>query len=408
MNRPASPLRKLIQSDAFLIALALLGTLLRLAIIFKTRHQPPFYDETTYHDIALALLHGEGFKDINYFTAYRPPAQPAFAAIIFGIFGDHYLPVRIFEALLLAIIPFICSRVGHAIGLSPFAANVGAALAAFHPAIAYASSTIYPTILTTIAVTLGVWLSWQAFTKNRTTTAVAAALVLALAGAATTTFAPLAFLIGCLIALKRNFKIAIIIALVGTAPAVGWMVRNKIVMHDFALATNGGYNLLLGANDEATPRSGNWVVLTPDWTKGEVYLDRQQAKQAKQWISTHRAHYAELVILRAFVVFDSVGKPATAGLHESKLAQIVAWSLLPIMLFGLLGMFLKWKHPITWFSAAALGLVILSSAFTIAKPRFRLPCDPLLCVYAAAGASAVKHRFSGGSPQKQQGLSSIA
>ena len=294
---------------------------MRLALIFGTRHHERFYDELDYDNIGVSISHGLGFKNSTYYTAYRAPGQLVFAGIIYAIFGHHPLIVEIAEALLLAALPFLCARVGRALGLSPLLANLGATLAAFHPALAYASTTLYPTALTTVALTAGVWFCWQAMQRDRIGLAILAGIALGIAGSATTTFAPLAFLAAMVIVWKRRFKIAALVLVVGMAPALAWMIRNEIVLHDFAIATNGGYNLQLGANDEATPRSGNWVELTPDWTKGEVYLDREEAKEAKAWIHAHRARYAELVVLRAIAVFDSAGKPKTEGLHSGRLAD---------------------------------------------------------------------------------------
>jgi len=380
---------KWLRSDRWLWFLAIAGTLLRLVLIFGTRHHERFYDEQDYDDIGLAIAHGLGFKNGTYYTAYRAPGQLVFVGIIYAIFGHHPLMVEIAEALMLAVLPFVCARVGRGLGLSPLAANLGATLGAFHPALAYATTTLYPTVLTTVALTAGVWLCWQAIERNRVSLAVWTGIAFGIAGAATTTFAPVAFLAAIVVAWKRRFKIAALVLIVGMAPALAWMIRNEIVLHDFAIATNGGYNLQLGANDEATPRSGNWVELTPDWKKGEVYLDQEEAKVAKAWIRSHRERYAELVVLRAIAVFDSEGKPKTEGLHSSRLAQIAAWSLLPVMIFGVLGLVVYRRHALTWLTLAALGLVILSSAATIAKPRFRFPCDPLLCVFAIGGVARI-------------------
>ena len=385
-------LRALIQSDKWPLVLAVSGTLLRFALIGLTLNHERFYDEIDYETIGLAISQGLGFKNGTYFTAYRAPGQLVFVGSLFAIFGHHPLVVEIAEAVLLAILPFLCSRIGRAIGLSPLAANLGATLAAFHPALTYAVITFYPTVLTTCALTLGVWLCWESLQRNRASLAVAEGVALGIAGAATTTFAPFAFLAAIIIAFKNRFKLALLIAFFGLAPALAWMVRNDIVLHDFALATNGGYNLELGANDQATPRSGNWVELTPDWIKGEVYLDRVERDQAVAWIHAHPGRYAELAVLRAFAVFDSEGKPKTQGLHSGRVARLAAYGLFPVMLFGLLGLLFRWKHPLAWLTAAALGLVILSSALTIAKPRFRFPCDPLLCVFAISGAVDVSRR----------------
>jgi 4-amino-4-deoxy-L-arabinose transferase-like glycosyltransferase len=374
-----------LRSDRWVLFLAIAGTLLRLVLVFGTRNHTRFYDELDYDHIGVSISQGLGFKNVTYYTAYRPPGQPVFIGLIYAIFGHHPLLVEIAEAVLLAILPFVCSWLGRALGLSPLAANLGATIAAFHPALAYASTTLYPTVLTTTSLTLGVWYCWQAMQRNRASLGIAAGIALGIAGAATTTFAPLAFLAAVVIAWNRRFKVAALVLVVGLAPALAWMIRNEIVLHDFALATNGGQNLELGANDQATPRSGNWVEIPGDPTKGEVHLDHEEQKRALDWIHTHRERYAELVFLRALAVFDSEGKPRTEGLHSGMLAHIAAWSLLPVMILGVFGLFVYRRHPLTWLTISALFLVILSSAATIAKPRFRFPCDPLLSVFAIGG-----------------------
>jgi hypothetical protein len=384
-----------IRSDRWPLILAIAGTLLRLVLIAGTRNHERFYDEQDYDNIGTSIAHGLGFKNVTYYTAYRAPGQTVFIGLIYAIFGHHPIMVEIAEALLLALLPFACSWLGRALGLSPLAANLGATLAAFHPALAYASTTIYPTALTTVALTLGVWWCWQAMRSDRAGLAVAGAIAFGIAGAATTTFAPVAFLAAVAIAVKKHFRIAVIVLIVGLAPAVTWMTRNELVLHDFALATNGGQNLELGANDQATPRSGNWVSITGDPTKGEVHLDHEEQTKAKAWIHAHPGRYAELFVLRAIAVFDSEGKPRTQGLQLGLLGHIAADSLLPIMIFGLLGLFIYRRHVLSWLTIAALSLVVLSSAATIAKPRFRLPCDPLLCVFAMGGAvGLVRRKFT--------------
>jgi hypothetical protein len=239
---------------------------------------------------------------------------------------------------------------------------------------------------------LAIWLCWKSIERDRAGWAIAAGLACGVAGATTTTFAPFAFFAAVIIAFRRRLRMAVLVALFGLAPALAWMIRNEIVLHDFTLATNGGYNLELGANDQATPRSGNWIDPQLDWSVGEVRFDRNLRDQAKAWIHAHPARYAELSILRAAAVFDSVGRPRTQGVNSGRLAEIVGWALLPVVLLGVAGLILRWRHPIAWLTAAALGLVVLSSALTLAKPRFRLPIDPMLCVFAMSAAASIKHR----------------
>ncbi len=401
MNQAASsprfqPLRLLIESRRWLIILAVAGTLFRFVLIVQTLHNGRFYDEVDYDHIAVSILQGHGFMDHtiglpepDHYTAYRAPAQPVFIALIYRVTGRQPVLVEVFQALLLATLPFLCSRIGRSLGLSALAANIGATLAAFHPALDYASSTLYPTALTTVALTFAILACFESIRRNRVSWAIGAGIAFGIAGTATTTFAPIAFLAALIVAFKRRIKLAILIALFGLAPVLTWMVRNKIVMHDFTVATNGGYNLELGANDEATPRSGNWITLYPRWELGEVKADQLLKEQAVAWIHAHPARYAELSVLRALAVFDSVGKPKTQGVNSGRLAQIVGWALLPVVLLGVAGLILRWRHPIAWLTGAALGLVILSSALTLAKPRFRLPIDPLLCVFAISAVASI-------------------
>ncbi|MFY9937451.1 MAG: hypothetical protein WAK33_11280 [Silvibacterium sp.] len=407
MNKTTSslrfqPLRSLIESRRWLVILAVAGTLLRFALIVQTLHNGRFYDEIDYDHIGVSVLQGHGFMDHTIgisepdsYTAFRAPAQPVLIALVYRVTGRQPVFVEVFQALLLAALPFLCSGIGRILGLSPLAANIGATLAAFHPVLDYASSTLYPTTLTTVALTFGIWACWESIQRNRASWAIGAGIALGIAGAATTTFAPIPFLAAVIVAFRRRMKLAILIALFGLAPVLTWMVRNKLVLHDFTVATNGGYNLKLGANDDATPRSGNWITLYPPWELGEIKADQLLRDQAMAWIHAHPARYAELTVLRALAVFDSVGKPRTQGLNSGRLAQIAGWALLPVVLLGVAGLILRWRHPVAWLTAAALGLVILSSALTLAKPRFRLPIDPLLCVFAMSTVASIRRPQAG-------------
>jgi 4-amino-4-deoxy-L-arabinose transferase-like glycosyltransferase len=397
---PMKRARLLIESDGWLWFLAVAGTLFRLALILwvgRTSHfGENFADEMDYDAIGNSIAHGYGFWVAGHPTAYRPPGQPVLIGLIFALLGHHAVYVQIVEAFLLAALPFLCSRLGRAIGLSLLAANVAAALAAFHPALAYACTTTYPTVLTAFAVTLGVWLCWESMRRQGVGTAVMAGVALGVAGAATTTFAPLAILAGLVMAARRHFKIAVIVAVVGTVPAIAWMVRNDLVLGAFTLATNGGQNLALGARDDASPRSGNWVEVRPGpkaLANGEVGIDLAFRARAESWIRAHPARYAELVALRAVLVVDSAGNPKTSGLHSGKLEVLVAYLLLPAVILGIVGLYFNRRQPIAWLTMCALALVIFSSALTIVKPRFRFPCDPLLSIFAVSGAVELRDQF---------------
>lgn len=388
----ATAVERTVTSRWWLPVCALLGILLRLALVAKLGGAMTFYDEGDYDRIGQSLAHGQGFSNGGAATAFRPPGEPLYLAAVYLLFGHRIVLAELLQALLLAVVPFAVARFGRRHGLGPAWANVAGGVAALHPGLAYASATLYPVALTAAAIALGLMWSAEAIAAERGgAQAALAGLCLGIAGAATTTFVPLGALAALVVWRGRQsgksgkWRTAAILAAVALAPAVGWMGRNAVVLGAPVLATNGSYNMALGANDEATPRSGNWIEVTLPPGVGDSELARDQAfrDRAVGWIRTHPGRYALLVGGRILATFDSVGRPKTRGTHDSLAARAVGYSLFPWMLLSLVGLVLDRRRPTTWLVAASIVCVALAEALTITKPRFRFPCDPMLAVLAA-------------------------
>ena len=408
-----------LEHRSFLVWMAVAGLLLRIALILLTSSHGnnTFADEDDYQSLGASLSHGGPYSiDGVHLSAFRSPAEAWLIALMFHFFGPHVLPVKLLEALLLTILPFACRWVGRSMGLSLAAANAAGALASLHPALAYASTTLYPTALATVALTLGIVLSvfvldgravldGGAVLEGKAVLdgkakgfAAGAGLAFGLAALTTAAFAPIALAAGFVMAVKRRYAAATIVALLGTLPVLAWMARNKVELDEFTVATNGGINLFLGANDYATPMSGNNIpgrilVRLPQYE--EVKLDRIYRVRVAEWVKAHPARWAKLVFLRGILVFDSVGNPATQGLHSGMAAHIVGWLMLPVVLLGVIGLVLSYRLPVAWITGTAVFLIVLSSALTLTKPRFRFPCDPALCVFAAVGYLELRKRSLG-------------
>jgi hypothetical protein len=367
---------------------AALGTILRWGLVAKVGGAMAFSDEGDYDRIGQALAHGQGFVNGGTITAFHPPGEPFYLAAVYLVFGHRIVLAEALQALMLAVVPFAVARFGRRQGLGPAWANGAATIAAFHPGLDYASATLYPAALTATALTLGLMWSGEAIADGKARLqGLFGGLFLGIAGAATTTFVPLGALAAVIVLKARTTKAwrtALILAAVSLAPAFAWIARNEIVIGAPVIATNGSNNLALGASDQATPRSGNWVELTLPANVGPTEMDRDHAYRglALDWIRAHPARYALLVGGRALATFDSVGKPKTRGAHDSLAAKAVGYLMLPWILLSVVGLGLDRKKPTTWLVAAAIGCVVLSSAFTISKPRFRFPCDPMLAVFA--------------------------
>jgi hypothetical protein len=396
--------KRAIESKGWVPAWSCAGLVARLVLVVAAGGAPRFYDERDYDQIAEALRAGQGFASLAGPTAFRAPGQPLFLALVYSLSGHRPLVAELVQALLLVPLPFVAARLARLISRHRLVPPLAAALVAVHPALAYASASLYPVTLTALTLMLGVWLVASALEAGGRARAVLGALLLGVAGAFATYLAPLALAAAAAALARKRFGLALTMALVGLAPAGLWAARNAAVMGSAQLSTNGGFNLALGANDRATPLSGNWIE--PDLSRAEVpddevARDRAYRADAARWIHAHPARYAALAAGRALAALDSVGKPRTAGAHESRGAALIGWALAPCIALALLGLWRARRSPVAWLSAAALALVMLSSAATIAKPRFRFPCDPLLFVFTAAALVEIgeRRRARSGAPR---------
>lgn len=392
-HRLALGARSILGHPAFLPSAALFGVLFRLLLLWTTRHNTVFPDELAYESIGTSLWQNHTFANHGILTAFRTPAEPFLIAGLYSLFGRHAIIVKLVEVLLLTAIPFLCAAIGRRLGLSGSLANLGALLATLHPALAYASTTLYPTIITTVLLTAGILFCVVAESDGNLGTALWGGLSLGFAGLSTTVFVPLPLIVGLHCAWKRQFRVAAVIAVVGLVPALVWTARNHATLGKAVLATNGNYNLYLGANDQATPESGNLVPIYKE-TNRELDDDLIWKAQATAWIRLHPARYMWLSFRRALLVLDSVGNPKTHGMHSGFIGHLIGWLMLPVVLLGLSGLILRRGEPIAFFTITALVLVAGSSALTIVKPRFRFPCDPILAVFAVIPlAGLARHIF---------------
>jgi 4-amino-4-deoxy-L-arabinose transferase-like glycosyltransferase len=390
--RIAMTARNILSRDWILPLAIILAAFGRLILILVSGRQLRFYDESEYWSIAQQIASGHGFRLFGHLTAYRPPAMPYFLALGMMLGISHYWVFALANAALLCALPLLVYQAARDLKLGKPLATLAALLVAFHPGLNYAATTIYPTTITAVSLTLAALLAVRAISRNSAWVGVLSGLAAALAASATTVFAPYGLILAFVALVQRRQQVALLVAVTSMLPVGVWIIRNHIYVHTDGLATNGGFNMELGANDQAEPRSGNLIRpdITPEESYGdEVVWDRDHRARARAWIAAHPARYTDLALLRALAVFDSVGRPATPGLHNSLGARLVGWAMLPLILLGLLGLFRYRSCPLAWVTAGALFLVMLSSGLTIVKPRFRFPCDPLLMVFAAG---AIKHK----------------
>jgi 4-amino-4-deoxy-L-arabinose transferase-like glycosyltransferase len=378
----------------WLLVLALLP--LRLWFAWNHGDAPTFYDEGDYHQIAANLAAGEGFSGSYGPTAFRPPGQPLFLAAVYSLFGTSLRSAYIAQALLASLLPIVTMWFARSELKHSGWAGLAGALSALHPGIAYASTTLYPVLLTSVCLVVGVTYVRRAALRESRWSAPAAGLALGMAGLTTPYLAPLVGLGGVLLALRGRLRRGLIVAVVGLLPVGLWVARNADVLGAPVLGTHGGYNLALGANDRASIFSGN--AIEPDLPRAdapdnEVVRDRAYREVALAWIARNPERWLSLAVGRGLATLDSTGRPATGQAPRGAAVWLIGLAVSAGVIAGLAGLVLARRRIAAQLLAAAFILVVISAAATISKPRFRFPCDPLLVVYGLALVRATTARI---------------
>ncbi len=165
-----------------------------------------------------------------------------------------------------------------------------------------------------------------------------------------------------------------------------WPLRNAKVFHAFIpLRTTVGLELRMGNHDgssgyleESLFPIYNKVELQEYTRVGEVAYDHEKSAAAHTWISSHRADFATLTILRAFRYW--IGSGSRNGSPVFILGAFVTSSL------GLLGLWWLYKsgeRALAALFAIPLLCFPLPYYITHAEFRYRLVIDPLLTVLSA-------------------------
>jgi 4-amino-4-deoxy-L-arabinose transferase-like glycosyltransferase len=237
----------------WIIAIFLIAFAVRLGYV-AVAERPPISDEQYYDGLAQALAAGEGYAAGGVPTAYWPVGYPAFLAFFYAVFGHYYLPVLIFQALLGAATAAALVLLGREFG-SPAAARAAGLIIALAPnQIAYAAR-LFPAVVTAFAL-VGIALL---VLKTRGFRGAACAGV---ATGAAALVAPV-MLVSVPAAIVADsfrrlsfFKVVgrgVVVAAVALAVVAPWTYRNWRVFGGFVpISTNGGVNLWIGNNPNAT------------------------------------------------------------------------------------------------------------------------------------------------------------
>lgn len=297
----------------------------------------PVVDAQAYDRIAVNMVEGFGFRE-DRTQSYQfdtsiiraGPGYEFFLAGLYAIFGHHYEPVWVVQALLHAlsalILFFICRKIfseqGAKIGL------LAAAIFGLHPDLMEISAMLMTETLYLFLIILALWFFTETFYSNKRSwwQGIVFGLVTNLAiltRPPVILFVPLIVLI---FLYQKKYRNLVFFSLGLVATLMPWVVRNYFIYHQFILTTLiGSYNLWVGNTLQSSGGqiAGGFNPLTTYTTASGFFgLKSRASQEFLAFIVTYPFVFLKLCALR-FIRYFSLIRPMGFWFYQSGWSQII-------------------------------------------------------------------------------------
>jgi hypothetical protein len=243
---------------------ALVGAVARLAVVAWAGHRfPPAHDGVRYDAMAARLAEGLGYTwrwpdGAVTALAHYPVGYPALLAATYRVLGHSVVVAGVLNAFLGTLAAVAVHRMVLTVA-APRVALVAGLAVALHPGLVMYTPGIMTEGVTAALLAVAAWLAVACRRDRSWWRLVLLGVTLGLACLVRPQSLLLVPLFGLLAAGRRGAAACIGVAALVCAP---WIARNCGAVGRCALSTNGGWNLLIGAQETAT---GAWqaVVVPP-------------------------------------------------------------------------------------------------------------------------------------------------
>ena len=359
--------------------------------------------------LALDGVHGP------YPTAVVPPVTSWLASLLYRVVGHDYFAALLGQCAIGALVPLAASALGGAL-FGGGAGRLAGWLTAFHPLLVFfcgylLTETTFTALLTLAllasvswvktprpARALGTGLVWGAAILTRPTGALLPLLIAAWA------WVPL----GLTLAARDRVRQTLLLAFGVVLVVLPWSVRNSLVTgHVVALKTGAGRAFLDSNNpvvwsDPATRGGANNAYAIEPYASrlaghGEVEVDSIASALAWQFLNAHRAEWPAMALAKVARFWRLTSEGGATGDWQGarsplrRLLRLVdpllVWSLLTLP-FALWGVARSLGGSRRWFQSILIGVIAFFTLLTIpywGALRLRVPIEPLVMIYAAAG-----------------------
>lgn len=304
-------------TEVFIIALILiLGIILRIMWISLVP-TVPVSDFLVYHQGAISIITGKGYRMYGYLSAFEPIGYSAFLALIYFIFGSALIVGKTAN-IVLSVIGMIFL---YLIVKKGFNNKKIAYICIFLYSI-LPLNIIYSSVISTEILFTTMFLILMYMTINSSNKKYSSAIMGILLGVLSLIkpymmiyqFAILVFDFIASRSIKKPLKKFLVITFFMALTISPWTIRNYLVFHKvIPISTNGGYNLYVNNNPYAT---GSWqnpfnIPDSPllkyknpnDKFWNEVKVDEDGKKYAFQWIKSNPLQFCKIGFIKLKNVF---------------------------------------------------------------------------------------------------------
>lgn len=360
---------------------------------------PGIQDQVSYDALARSLLEGHGYSFTKNWYPFTPPNTPTahwsflyplYLAGTYAITGYHPLAARLLQgAVGGALMCFLVYKIGRRVS-DENTGLVAAGLAAVYGYFIYYNVALMTETFSIVLILLTLYLSIELKENPTPIRWVGLGLSLGLAALLRQTvllFAPF-LLFWLFMELKARgirwwyFALPVFIIFLVISP---WTLRNYLAYREFLLLnSNAGYALYASNNPSLGTDWRNELVVVPVPEelagKNEAQLDRALTKKGIESILADPNRYLWLTLNKTleYVRFW----PSSDSSRISNLNRVLSFGLyLPFMILGVGLSVSRWRNflPLYLFMVIHTGIHLLSWP----SPRYRLPVDALLMVFAA-------------------------
>ena len=372
----------------------LIALLVRLCFVLFFPPRPTNWDDTgSWDSVGWNVCLGKGFLENDGSpTQQRPPVYPIFLAVVYFLFGHSFLWVKISQAVLDTFTVFILYNISKKYFDEKTSLLVALVLALYPPLIVY-NGVIGSEICFTFFLALTLFVLINAVSGNSIKFYGISGFMLGITTLcrSTTIFYPVFLFIIFLITksknIVRNISIILIFYIIAILP---WTVRNYFTFGSFSPIAAGGGGLFWGGTQEMfdgkAPQQGVDYYY-PELSKMPLHQrDVIVIKKGLESIYNSPFIYIKLT-LKKFVriIFQPVGQVLTGERHPL-LGKVLYLIHFVLLMFAVVGFILSksiWQDLMPVISI--IIYVILMHTLLASIPRYRLPIEPYIVLFAVYG-----------------------